>query len=112
MNKIITILLLFAISFPLYSADDFDLECKAIDWCKIDNACFIKSIGSKAYLVRVTSKDGGKSVVCLEDKAIIERFNGFITYDKDGSIYISRFYEKQPFPSKEEFEEALYINEQ
>ena len=99
-------------SFPVYSTDDFDIECKTIDWCKIDNACIIKSIGSKAYRVKVTSKDGSKSVVCLEDKAIIERFNGFITYDKDGSIYISRYDEKQPFPSKEEFEEALMIDEQ
>jgi len=110
MNKIFTTLLLFVMSFPLYSAND--IECKTIEWCKIDNACFIKSIGSKAYLVRVTSKDGGKSVVCLEDKTTTERFNGYINYDKNGSIYISRFDEKQPFPSQEDFEEVLNIDEQ
>lgn len=112
MNKKLTFFLLFAISFPVYSNDDFDIDCKTIDWCKVDNACIIKSIGSKAYRVRVTSKDGGKSIVCLEDKNVYERFNGFIAYSKDGSIYISRFDEKQSFPSQKDFEEVLMINEQ
>jgi hypothetical protein len=119
--KFIAAVALSSISFSTYSLENEAIpDCMStIDWCPMDSACRIKTIdhqgnkviGHQANIVKVTSKDGKKSVVCIEDKDITEDIDGHIVYNADGSIFIEIDKTDTTTPSKAEFEKVLRMED-
>jgi len=95
----------------VYADNTPNCNYDTINWCTQESACRIQSIGKPANRVRVTSKDGSKSAVCLEDDEVTNTVNGYIVFfEGGGHAYIEADKKHQTTPTHADFAKLMRMD--